>query len=215
MSKKWVESPKEPFQILRQKDGVIVPVVTLAGNEIWCCGECGVLSPSWTKDPVDAKQKAVDCCKQPYCECGTKLDGYWLKCEGCRAKDQSKKWENAVEIEDYDGALYDNDKDRYYFDMDEFLDQMACLEDDEEELPTWVFPCKERGFGKIDASDILENQLSDHFEDAYDHVIDDEGLQKFLNEWCAKQTLKSYEADYTRKINVAKLCEKEKQSQKQ
>ncbi len=138
-----------------------------------------------------------------------KLDNYWLKCSDCRdVEREAKRAVNSVEIEDYDGAIYDDGTDKYFFDVEEFLDHLACTKDDVEEFPEYVYACNESGFGSLDAGRVIESRLCEMFEDAEDHVIDLEGLQKSLDEWTAKQTMKCYEVDFARRINTKKLWDK-------
>ena len=51
-------------------------------------------------------------------------------------------------------------------------------------FPAYVWVCNEIVGVRLDASDILENALEEHSEDAIDNV-DIDALQKHLDEWCA------------------------------
>ena len=196
---------KEPFQLFRKKEDQFIQVVTVSGGELWCCGECGTLYGSHNfQEP--AQERATQCCTVKKCECGKDLPKFWMKCSDCRNNDSyNKHIASAEEVTDYDDYLYDDQNGKYYTDVEDFLDQ--TVDEDIEDLPEYLFACTELSFPSIDVGNILENALSDHHEDACDQVVDEEGLQKLLDNWVKKQTLISYDADYTRKISVAKLKE--------
>jgi hypothetical protein len=217
--KQLVDQPRKAFVLYRKNKRRFTLTLTKRGDQIWVCGECGTIHTPHgygaDKD-LDAKQRAVQCCLQRYCECGNKiLLGYTgPKCCSCNemirnAADLAK----AVEIDTCDSPVYDNERQKYYASLDEFMDYLACeMEDREgpepmESLPDWIFPCTTRKFGGLDASDILQSALDEHHEDAHEQLVDEDGLQKFLDEWSERQTIESWEPDYSRKLCVAKLIE--------
>lgn len=217
--KTLVDNPKPPIQLFREKKselgGLFEPLVTQSGQEVWACGECGILYAHQYGE-CDQKQKASDCCRQRYCQCGKKMPDYWLKCSECsHSATNSKRLEEATEVTDFDGPVYDPDRDEYHESVEMFLDwvsdrQHDGFDEDEIGIPEFLHPCNIRPFARLDASDVIQHELDDHYEDATDAVEDLDGLQKALDEWVDKQTLKSWNPDYRRKINVAKLLEDNK-----
>ena len=72
-----------------------------------------------------------------------------------------------------------------------------------------------KGF-TLDAERIVSDKLEgEHHEDAFESVDDIEGLQKFLDEWCAKQTVTSYTADYTRAVILEKTDDDEEEEEEE
>lgn len=210
MSKLLVNSPKPPFQLYRKKGRKFETTLTKSGAEVWACGECGTLYTSRGGEDVP-KQRAQECCLKRYCSCGNEIEKYYTgsECSGCqRNSSHLRKILRAEEITAYDGPVYDESSGRYWSDVEEFLDWAATEE--REDLPEWIHPCTTRAFGKLDARDLLESSLDEHHEDAYDHVVDIDGLQHFLTQWCEKQTLESWEPDCSKKISVEKLVAADK-----
>lgn len=208
MNRILVDNPKPPFSLYRKDKGRYKTTLTKNGGKIWVCGECGILHISYSIDKDDPKDRAAKCCKQKYCDCGNKIEKYYTgsKCNQCSTMESYKiKVEKAVEIESCDGPIFCDNSDRYWRDMDDFMDWLVCEVDngDSDSLPTWVFPCDIRSFGRIDAGYIVANELEEHHEDA--EVDDIEELQQFLDKWCDKQSLESWNPDYTRKISVEKV----------
>ena len=44
----------------------------------------------------------------------------------------------------------------------------------------------------MDSLSILVSALEDHYEDAYEHIKDEEEFHKFVEAWVNKQDIKSY-----------------------
>ena len=215
--KKKVDNPKKPFQLYRKKKRRYEVTLTKQGNQIWVCGECGHLYTKFMDN--DPRKQAEECCKQQYCECGNKIDAGYVgpKCSPCNSSIRdAARIAKAEEVEYLDGPVYCDSRDRYWSDLDEFTDWLARELDDEEDpsIPEWLHPCNTRSFHKLDAQSFLENELDDYFEDAIDHVVDFDGLQKFFDEWSDKQTLSCWEADFKKKINVQKLVDQIRAEQK-
>lgn len=84
--------------------------------------------------------------------------------------------------------LYCEEFDKYYDSVDDFFEDYTLNYDDEEVYNKpqrlWV-----TSVGKIaiDATDVVGNACEELHEDAYEQC-DIESLQKFLDEWCEKQT---------------------------
>lgn len=198
--KNLVDNPKPPFRLYREINGKFENIINKNGDEIFACGECGAIHGPYVGN--DAHERAAKCCKQHYCECGEKI-AYFMsmsKCSKCNSLEGNKKiLSNATEIQEWEGPVYDDNSSRYYENMEEFEDWRYCL-DDNESVPEWLFPCEEIKFGRLDAHDVIESRLCEMHEDA--ECDDVEGLQKFLDEWCDKQSIASWEPDFSRKIKV-------------
>lgn len=208
MEKKLVDKPKPPFQLYKKVKRKFVGTLTKSGAQMWACGECGTLfAPQWGHG--DYKKMASVCCLQKYCECGNKIDGGYTgpKCSPCNAfvRDTTRV-AKAEEVETCDGPVYCDSRDRYWSDLDDFMDWLACELDDEEDpsIPEWLHPCETRKLS-LCADSLVENALDDHHEDAFDQIDDLKGLQAILDEWAEKQSVESWYPDYDKKINVEKL----------
>ncbi len=220
MYKQLFDKPKPAFVLYRKRKRRFEMTLTKRGDQIWACGECGLLHTPGNGDSSPAWQRANDCCRQFYCECGNKIEAGYIgpKCSPCNSAERdARRIEKAEEIDDHDGPIYDDGRERYYSGLDEFMDWLTdALEDGQDEdelsLPEWVYPCTVKPFGPLDASSVVENELCDHHEDA--EVDDLDELQAFLDTWCAKQTLASWEPDFDKKISVAKLIESIRAEQK-
>ena len=132
---------------------------------------------------------------------------YWAKCDSCRSKDQeafeAKRMDDAAIVETWDGWVYADGIGREYFeDVDGIYEAAA---EDDVEVPEFAFCCSERKL-HIDASNVLENALDDHHEDAYDKCDVDE-LQELLDTYCKKQNVTTYYPDYSKKVRVREKVE--------
>src|SRR5690606_21103686 len=86
----------------------------------------------------------------------------------------------------------DGDEDRYFSDVEHMLDHYHS-----QIVPAWVFITKEIPF-QFDIWEALESYLEDdHHEDALDHLVACDDLEKAFDAWKAKQTLTSYMSDYS------------------
>ena len=138
------------------------------------------------------------------CEyCGKPIvKGYVSKCdcEQYKAKESEKqrikyqeKIVKAKEINpnDTEMMLYDEDSDRYFSDIDEFVeyyeDENYGSEDDWIEfLPQVLWVCTKSDIS-IDAGNVIESACDDLHEDASDNC-DYKSLQKALDDWCREQS---------------------------
>jgi hypothetical protein len=140
---------------------------------------------------------------QTLCEyCGKPVQrGYISKCdcEQYKEKEAEEKRQKYLETiskakevkpEDVTTYLYDENSDKYYADVDSFVEEFECengsLEDLIENLPDILWVTSEQKMS-IDASNVIEDACSDLHEDASDNC-DYESLQKVLDDWCGKQT---------------------------
>lgn len=75
-------------------------------------------------------------------------------------------------------------------------------EDDGIDIPEYVWSTTKIEFS-MDASSIIDMACEDLHESARDSIIDENGLQKFLDDWCKKQTgVDIYIVDYKYAILV-------------
>lgn len=112
--------------------------------------------------------------------------------------------------------VYDEQSDKYFLDEDEFTEYYwdlyqegihFCKSFDEyfnNEVPKVLWCCKEEKI-KLDAGDIVEYACEDLHEDAYQRVDGMNELQKFLDEWCSKQSgTITYYPDYKEYVEVTR-----------
>lgn len=167
--------------------------------QLYACPKCGsVHSPriymaTEERAHQAAREAAEDCynCKthSECADCGAECHKSMLVCTPCHYKRMIAK---AEEVPDNGGPYCEFDGDTYYYDMADCVD--AGLE--------WVQPCQEE-YPRIDAEDVLDNLLSDMFEDA--SVDDLAGVDEFIAACKAfndAQTCKTYWGDPKRKIRV-------------
>ena len=74
----------------------------------------------------------------------------------------------------------------YFSEFEEFIEAWKDRHEPDEPKPKYVWGTTAVEL-TIDAGDILENACDELHEGAYDNLSDVEGLQKYLDEWCAKQ----------------------------
>jgi hypothetical protein len=107
-----------------------------------------------------------------------------------------------TELKDWTGPVMVEDPCISYYDsIEELLDDLEDYPIDDR--PAIAYPCKINTFGRcLDASDVVESRCCELYEEAHYDIIDLEGLQTFLDEWCDKQTLKAYFADMSKFIKI-------------
>ena len=140
---------------------------------------------------------------QKLCEyCGKPIQkGYISKCdcEQYKTKEDEKIKQKYLETiskakevkpEDVITYLYDENTDKYYSDVETFIEECECengsLEELIENLPEILWVTSETKI-TLDAGKVIENACSDLHEDASDNC-DYKSLQNLLDDWCEKQS---------------------------
>ena len=153
------------------------------------------------------------------CEyCGKPIQkGYISKCDCVEykkielEKDKIKyqeKINKAKEVapETVNTYLYDENTDKYFSDIDEFIDYYLCEYDKKEineNLPNILWVCSETKIS-LNADSIIENACDDLHDDASENC-DYNSLQILLDNWCSEQTgTISYCPSYKEYITVKK-----------
>jgi len=180
--------------------------VMMDGEQIgWACPECKAIVQGIENESF-ARTHCVRICE----DCNKEMrNSGWLACASCRGKRESleeqNRFEKATKVDwkDYDGYVYCPLNDTFSASVEEFLEDFDDL------APSYIWACTPEEF-KIDASNVLEQALSNHYEDARDNISDKEYeiLQNFLDEWAAKQRIESWHPDYTRAVVFKNTCEK-------
>jgi hypothetical protein len=162
-----------------------------------------------------ARDAAVRCCDRRCEDCNDPLEKGWhytvcKPCHGKRdAKREQERYEKATKVPEteYDGAVFDeggNGSQEGYFESLEELREYF----DGDDLPEWVWACTSRGFGKFDAGDVIDNELSDHHEDARDWLEAGAtaALQTALDAWVETyaKAVVTWEADHSRVVVLTK-----------
>ena len=214
--KQLFENPRPPIQMFRpdsETPGGFKPLVTKIGSEVWACGECGILyAHQYGGSDNGQKQQAENCCKIQKCGCGNPIEtNFYNKCDGCRKVDhvqlEVKRIMEAEEVNDHQGWIYCDGygyQEGYFESVGDLIEWIEDQDDPESyPIPEFVFVCDPDEL-HISASDIIENALSDHYEDAGERIGSDEeaALQKFLDQWCADQNITSWNVNYKKKIRV-------------
>lgn len=188
--KQLFKDPKKPLPLFTvREDGV-------RQEKCYACGECGVV--------YQTKEIAELCCKQDYCvKCGNETPKFWRKCGSCQTNEM---WESATEIkaEEHDGPVYDEERDKYFESYDEaieFYNDELDPDDENTPPPLWVQPCSVKPIQGLDLDSALES-MTEELEDGYDHLKGVEELEKAVEEFNKKQTLKIWYADSKKKIKV-------------
>lgn len=153
------------------------------------------------------EESAEDCCK-PYeelhpktacVECGA-LEQYAYQGKWCNyCADVQKVFEGKLKLIPLDQIPdhpYCLNYDEEYFDcLEDFFEWFEDTEEPGSRPPKYLYVTKEMHL-KLDAGDIVDNALSDAYEDAYDNVGRQhlKELQDFLDKWCKEAGIKWYEA---------------------
>jgi len=184
--KERFDNPDEPMQIFTRN-----AVGDFVEQDIYTCAHCKIV--------YKGKKAAYDCCRQYKCTlCGSNVEPHWAMCRGCM---DSKRLAEATEIaaEEYTGPVYDDAQSLYYESLEDYLDAV-----DKEAREEFVFACTATRLADTSparlASDIVENLLEHHHEDAA--VVDYDGLVQDLKIWLAQQTAESWDVNYKKKIRV-------------
>jgi len=144
---------------------------------------------------------AEKCCAPKYCEdCGAKMSPRraYTVCESCRMK---RMFNRAEKLETWDGWICCEEighNDGYFESVADLLDYCEAMGVD---VPEWAFICKEIRH-EIDVERVIENMLDDAYEDAREHLVDEEELREFIKEWNAKQDIVTYYPDYGKVVLI-------------
>ena len=177
----------------------------------FACGQCRLIQPS-----EDLARKH---CKPFICEtCGKEAVKYQTWCSACfRKKREAKDLENfrnaeKVSYKDYDGPVYVPDashNEGFSQDVGEYLewlgDNVGYRNEDmtPEDIPEAVWTCHKLGL-RMDAQDMFEMALEDHHDEAGSDVgsKDIKELQDFLDSWCDKQNIESWDPNHGLGVDI-------------
>lgn len=179
----------------------------------------------WEDAIKAAYQHAAECCDKYCAQCNDPLPGRadrsqlpspwpYTICPACKkaadAKKDAERFEKAEKVPEveYTGPVYWEDghgpQDGFFRSIEDLRDYIG---DDDHDLPEWVWACTERGI-KFSAEDMLENELSEHYEDAYEDIgrEGEQALQDVLDKWVTEHAseIKSWDPDFSRVVIVNK-----------
>lgn len=163
----------------------------------------GEASIEWTLK--ESRRAAEDHCEPKCNDCRKLFDGTQYVggyCRTCyyarRAKGMQAKYETAQKISEaeYDGCLVVGDSDAYHETIDDLIE---WCRDTDTPFPQWAWAVTESKF-HIDADDIVDQELSEHHEEAAVSRTARANLKEFLDAWCARQGVTTLWPDYTRVI---------------
>ncbi|WP_020476219.1 hypothetical protein [Zavarzinella formosa] len=151
------------------------------------------------------KANAEKCCEPSKCKaCDVEVRHYYLYCE--RHAEGRRLLKAGIVTESPCDWVYDENgggcQEGYFDSLESFLDWYADEADEETNRPLYVYACKENRWSGIDLGNVLSSELDDHHEDAGDCLVDDKELWDFIKAWNAKQTLVSFDVDYTKVIPI-------------
>ena len=126
----------------------------------------------------------------------------------------TKEWKE-IDIKDVTTMLYDEDSEEYFYDDGDFVDRYKELYEEDysnldfenffnQYVPASLVVCNETMLS-LDANYIIEYACEELHEDAFDSISyeDIKELQKFLDEWCSRQTgTKTYYPSYDKYVKV-------------
>lgn len=171
----------------------------------WACPDCKVIFQS-----LSFEELARDHCHHACEDCGVekKRDG-WVVCQECLAKREEKKererFEKAEKVpwETYEGFVYDPNTEKFFDSVNSFLDEHEGL------VPEYVWACTPEEF-TIDAQNVVETALSNHYEEAGDVISSKEYdvLQALLDDWAKRQGIRSWDTNTKRAVVFVNKCEK-------
>jgi hypothetical protein len=168
-------------------------------HSIWMCSACKQLS---SDRPWAEKHCYCPVCKKP-----TDWRKGRLECNDCDREKSSRRdrerLEKAEKLEDWDGWVWD--ENRYYSDLDEYVDHLAG-DREPEDWPEWVYVADQRPFPEIDVDRVFENAFDDWDWEEFDADKDLKGVVELraavdkFNE--ANKGCVSYMGDWTRAVRV-------------
>jgi hypothetical protein len=175
----------------------------------YACPKCGaVFLVAKRSDPKmyearkeDERNHAAEHCVKD-CVCGKLIDrSYRLRCDACLAQMDADKEQKLFEkskkltIEEYDGPVYWEGRsgdmgDGYFSDVEALLDH---CESEGMDPPDYVWTCDKNEM-KLDAESIIENAVSEMYEDAFDSIPKKalDSLQAYLDVWCQEVNIVSW-----------------------
>lgn len=145
------------------------------------------------------RKSAEQCCAPKHCEdCGKRIKPYRIVCESCRTKRLFNKAEKLT-IDQWDGYIQRDgygSNEGYFESISELLE---WCEDEGTNPPDWVFCC-ELVKHRLNIDNAIETMLEEAYDDAWDDLVDEDGLRQFIDAWNAKQKVASYYPDYTKVV---------------
>jgi hypothetical protein len=189
-----IDNPKPPIQLYSKKGGGSgdpKPEDVFLANQLFGCGECNHIYSN--------HQMAADCCRQFYCSCGKKLEAYQLvNCHSCASVLRNSK----LEVMEYKGGpvhLVEGDEVDFWETMEDMVEHFR---DNNKELPDFVHECDQDPYPGLDIESAIDNSVEDLFENAREHLVDEDELIKFVEKWNAKQNFKTWNPRYEEKVLV-------------
>ena len=107
------------------------------------------------------------------CECGEITEKMWIECAGCRAKATRERWlKLPSRVWDGSEPVTEFDGDRYWFDLQSFLDE--CESDETDPQSVMLTFCKPIHAPELDADDYFHDVLpeDDGVPDALADAVD-------------------------------------------
>lgn len=169
---------------------------------VFYCSKCRRTAPS--------EHLATRCCEPTICACGIVCEDLWhVTCRQCQVKKEvereAQRFEKAEKVTQWDGFVYCEGcgNEGYCENVSVMIED---LENNDLEVPAYVWTCLPRRFAVIDVADIVERICEDGYDD-FDSG-DLSGLEElkaaievFNN---ANTRLVCYEPDYTKALLVTK-----------
>ena len=202
--KELVDNPRPPIELFRKdENGAPIRIIGRQGsyNGVFACGECGVIYANTEKEGFS--YSILNCCKQPYCECGHKIEytGYTV-CSPCRDKSRIDK---AEEVEDNGEAVTVFDDDEWFMSLDSLVEELHDRLEPDDYWPEWASPSESHvwsGISEWEIESMIESSLSDFYEEADEHIIDYQELIDFVKKWNQKQNIVSYQTITGKKVRI-------------
>lgn len=127
-----------------------------------------------------------------YCECGKEILIHRVRCDECAEKIRFDKAKKISWVEYVDKGIYDHNTEKYFEHID---DMEEHYEYEELEMPSYIYGCIKVPF-TIDIENVVENECNDeHYEDAYQDLVNIDELKKFVDNWCKNQKVVTYYQD--------------------
>lgn len=139
------------------------------------------------------RDSAESCCKAFFCKvCGIKTQKHL---EFCRKHFELEVLKTAPKVEatTYTGHVYaEGIGEEYFENLDELLEYCDC---EDVPVPAYVYTCIAEKWQGVDSHWAIADLDENHYDDAYEDIVDYKELVKFLEDWNAKQTIVSYSPD--------------------
>lgn len=179
----------------------------------YVCRKCGttfILSKRDLAEPKFKEEKQREakyhCDRRKCSRCSKPTSfNFLLHCDDCREEVAFEKAEK-VSLEEYDSdypVFWETfgPNDGYFANMEELVEY---CEETEQDLPDWVWASEKMEFELPDADTLLEAQVNEFYEGAFDHISEDakNHLDEYMRVWAKEQNIVAWKRSRSRVVVI-------------